>query len=372
MKRLYYLDNLMIFLSMLVVIHHVSIGYGTMGGWCYVTSEKLTSPIQIVLSAFTGVEACFSMSLFFFISAFLTIPSLEKKGVSNFMKSRMIRLVIPLLFVMMIFAPSILYFIEIHNDTIESSWFNYLLLQNTKPYTSHVWFILVLIIFELAYIGYWKFIKPQYSLSKCISDSTPTHVNILTIIVLCSCLTFLVRQFFPLGQNFIGIELSNITPYIFMYALGLLVYRKSWLEDLSRKVANIWFPLSLIVAAYFCLIIYLLSTDPTIVNKFIGLSWTSFSLSLAQVFLCIGFSGFFLHLFKKRFNYTNSLLVSLRENRYGVYIFHSAIVVGVTILLESLTFNTTIKYILACILSIVFSYILVGLIRKIPLVNRVI
>lgn len=373
MKRLYYLDNLMIFLSILVVLHHVSIGYGTMGGWCYVTSEKLTGTIQIFLSALTGVEASFSMSLFFFISAFLTIPSLEKKGVRNFIKARLIRLVVPLLFVMTILAPSILYYIEIHNKTTQLSWFNYVLLQNTKPYTSHVWFILVLITFELLYICYWKLIKPHFSISKCLSDNIPTHVNILTIIVLCSGFTFLVRQFFPLGQNFIGIEFSNITPYIFTYAIGLLVYRKGWLDVLSRKVAIIWFPISLISAIYFCMIIYLLSKYPSIVNKFVlGITWESVSLSFAQVLLCFGFSGFFLHLFKQKLNFTNFISSIMRENRYGVYIFHSAVVVGVTIMLESLTLNTPIKYILACILSIVFSYILVGLIRKIPLVRRVI
>ncbi len=372
MKRLYYLDNLMIFLSLLVVLHHVSIGYGTMGGWCYVTSEKLTGTIQIFLSVLTGIEASFSMSLFFFISAFLTIPSLEKKGVRKFIKARFIRLVIPLLFVMIIFAPSILYYIEIHNRTTQLSWLSYVLQQNTKPYTSHVWFILVLITFELVYICYWKFLKPHFSSSKCLSDNIPTHVNILTIIVLCSGLTILIRQFFPLGQNFIGIEFSNITPYIFMYAIGILVYRKHWLNDLSRKVAITWFPISLIAAAYFCLIIYLLIKHPTQIHKFLGLSWESVSLSFAQTFLCIGFSGFFLHLFKKKFNFENFTLSIMRENRYGVYIFHSAVVVGVTIMLESLTLNPDIKYIIACILCIAFSYLLVGLIRKIPLVQRII
>ena len=363
----------MICLSVLVVLHHVSIGYGTMGGWCYVTPEKLTGTIQVFLSAVTGIEASFSMSLFFFISAFLTIPSLEKKGVSRFIKARFIRLVLPLLFVMILFAPSILYFIEIHNKATQLSWFSYVLQQNTKPYTSHAWFILVLLIFESVYICYWKFIQPLFSISKYLSDKAPTHINILMAILFCSGLTIIVRQFFPLGQNFIGIELSNIVPYIFMYATGLLVFRKHWIENLSRKVATIWFPISLIAAIYFCMIIYRLSTNPAIVDKFVsGITWESVALSFAQTFLCIGFSGFFLYLFKKKLNVTNFILSRLRENRYGVYIFHSAVVVGVTISLESVALAPTIKYIVACILSVVFSYVLVGLIRKIPLVKRVI
>jgi len=319
MKRLYYLDNLMIFLSILVVLHHVSIGYGTMGGWSYVTSEKLTGTIQVFLSALTGIEASFSMSLFFFISAFLTIPSLEKKGVSKFIKARLIRLLVPLLFVMIIFAPSILYFIEIYNKTTQLSWFRYVVQQNTKPFTSHAWFILVLLSFELVYVCYWKYMKPHFSISKSISDKTPTHINLLIVILLCISLTIIVRQFFPLGQNFIGIEFSNITPYIFMYAIGLLVYRKDWLDEISRKVAKTWFPISIIAASYFSVIIYLLSKHPPLVHNFVsGITWESFSLSFAQTFLCFGFSGFFLYLFKKKFNFTNFILSRLRENRYGV------------------------------------------------------
>jgi len=158
-----------------------------------------------------------------------------------------------------------------------------------------------------------------------------------------------------------------------MYVIGLLVYRKHWLDDISRKVAITWFPISIIAATYFCVIIFLLSKHPLIVNKFVsGITWQSVSLSFTQTFLCIGFSGFFLHLFKKKLNFTNFILLRLRENRYGVYIFHSAVVVGVTIMLESLTLKPTIKYIIACILSIVFSYMLVGVIRKIPLVKLVI
>jgi len=373
MKRLYYLDNLMISLSILVILHHVSIAYGTMGGWAYVTPEKLPSKIQVFLSALTGIEASFSMSLFFFISAFLTIPSLEKKGASKSIKARLIRLMVPLLFVMIIFAPSILYFIEVHNKTIQSSWFSYVLQQNTKPFTSHAWFILVLIVFELAYVCYWKFIKPHFSISKFLPDGLPKHTHILIFVLLCSSLTLVVRQFFPLGQNFIGIEFSNITHYIFMYAIGLLVFRKHWLEGISRKVTITWFPVSLIAAIYFCMIIYLLSESPSVANKFVsGITSESVSLSFCQTFLCIGFCGFFLDLFNRKFNVTNFLLSIVRENRYGVYIFHSAVVVGVTIMLESLILKPTSKYIIACILSIVVSYVVTWLIRKIPLVDRVI
>jgi glucans biosynthesis protein C len=364
----------MVLLSVLVILHHVCIGYGTMGGWSYVTPEKLTGSVQVIFSALTGIEASFSMSLFFFISAYLTIPSLEKKGASKFIKARLIRLLIPLLFVMIIFSPSVSYFAEVHNQTTTLSWFNYLLKQNlSSPNSSHAWFIVGLIAFELVYVIYWRYIKPRYCISKQFENSSPTHSNILVVTTLVFVFTLLSRQIYPLGKQFIGLELANFVPYVFMYALGILVYRKQWLETLSEKITKRWFWLSLISAIYFCTVIVALSKNPSVAKNYItGLNWESASLSLTQTLICIGFAGLLLHCFRNYFNSTNYLLSKMRENRYGVYIFHPAVVVAVTIAFEPVSMNAYFKFLAACILSTVLSFLIVALIRSSALVKRVI
>lgn len=374
MRRIHFLDNLMIFVSILVVLHHVSIGYGTMGGWSYVTSQKLTGPVQVIFSALSGVEASFSMGLFFFISAYLTIPSLEKKGPVKFIKGRLIRLLIPLLFVMIIFSPSVLYYAELHNNSTTLSWFNYVVKQNiSNPDTSHAWFILVLIVFELFYVIYWRYIKPNYSISKKISNNIPSHTNIFLVTILCFFFTITLRQFCPLGKHFMGLEIANFVPYVFMYTLGVLVYRKQWLYTLPEKIAKTWFLFSLISAIYFCTIIYAIISKPSLVDKYtIGFNWESASLSLTQTLICIGFSGFLLSSFRIFFHSTNYILSKMRENRYGVYIFHPAVVVGVTIALEFVSLNIYFKFFIACVSSIILSYIVVGLIRNIPFIKKVI
>ena len=374
MKRLHYLDNLMIFLSVLVILHHVCIGYGTMGGWCYVTPEKLTGPVQIIFSALSGIEASFSMSLFFFISAFLTIPSLEKKGAGKFIKVRLIRLLIPLLFVMIILSQSVSYFADLHNKSTTVSWFNYVIKHNLdSPNTSHAWFILALIVFELLYVVYWRYIRPDYSISKLFSNSVPRHFDIFLVTLSFFFFTLVSRQLYPLGKNFIGLELANFVPYVFMYALGILVYRKQWLDTLPGKVSKTWFWLSLISAVYFCTIIYALTKNPSEAEKYIvGINWESAALSLTQTLICIGFSGFLLNFFRIFFDSTRYVLSKMRENRYGVYIFHPAVVVGVTIALESVSINKYYKFFSACILSAVLSFVIVAIIRSIPLVKQII
>jgi len=374
MKRLYFLDNVRIFLSVLVVLHHVGTGYGTMGGWCYITPEKMTGPVQIIFSALFGIEALFSMSLFFFISAFLTTHSLEKKGASAFIKTQLLRLFVPLLFVMVFLAPGILFLIEKYNNTIQLSWFEYIWQQNINaPNTSHTWFILVLIVFEMAYVLYWKFIRPVFPVSKNISNAVPSHLSIAIFVLLCSFLSVMVRIVYPIGKNFIGLQFANFVPYILMYALGIMVYRKNWLLLLSKKVAQTWFILSLLLSVWFCFLVYQVIQNPPLINNYItGLHWQSISLAIIESVVCIGFCGFLLQFFNKKFDYSNALLLKMTENRYGVYIFHSGIVVGVTIMLEFIPLPPYVKFMLACVLSVLFSYVFVGLLRNIKFIRRII
>lgn len=374
MKRLHYLDNLRILLSILVVLHHVGIGYGTMGGWCYISKDTMQGFLPMVLSALFGIEANFSMSLFFFISAYLTPYSLDKKGAGRFIKNQLLRLGIPLLFVMIIFAPTVLYFIEVYRNSTELSWLQYVWLQNIySPNTSHAWFILVLIVFEIIYVLYWKFLRPKFSISANIKNSLPSHWQIAAFIIILSVLVVLVRQIFPIGTNIIGLQFGNFVPHIALYAFGILVSRKGWLDQLLDKVVLTWFYISLPVTLLFGYLFYLVLKNPPFITNFIvGFHWESLSLAFMQTIICIGFCGFLFYIFRKGMNYTNSLLTVMTQNRYGVYIIHSAIVVGITIIFEYIQMQAYLKFLFASILSVLFSFLFVGLIRKIKIVERVI
>ena len=57
MKRIYYIDNLRIFLIALVVLHHLAITYGGPGGWYYVENESDSiSSIPLTMSTWSEWE----------------------------------------------------------------------------------------------------------------------------------------------------------------------------------------------------------------------------------------------------------------------------------------------------------------------------
>jgi peptidoglycan/LPS O-acetylase OafA/YrhL len=73
-RRLYFLDNLRIGLTILVIAHHVGQAYGPTGG-----SWPIQEPARAaVLGPFFTVNRSFFMSLFFLISGYLMVMSYDR------------------------------------------------------------------------------------------------------------------------------------------------------------------------------------------------------------------------------------------------------------------------------------------------------
>jgi glucan biosynthesis protein C len=105
-NRLYYLDNLKIFLIILVVIHHVGQAYGSTGGsWFYSYPGERVKPLEL----FFLFNASFFMGLFFFISGYFFPGSFDRHGPRKFIADKLVRFGIPLIFALVLMIPIIEY-----------------------------------------------------------------------------------------------------------------------------------------------------------------------------------------------------------------------------------------------------------------------
>src|SRR5208282_329283 len=92
-NRLFYLDNLRIVLTILVIAHHVGQAYGPTGGYWPVQEAARAA----ILGPFFTVNRSFFMSLFFMISGYFMVAAFERHTVGAFIRSRFVRLGIPVL-----------------------------------------------------------------------------------------------------------------------------------------------------------------------------------------------------------------------------------------------------------------------------------
>src|SRR5208337_2817411 len=100
--RIFYLDTLKIFLTILVIAHHVGQAYGPTGGYWPVQESARAA----LLGPFFTVNRSFFMSLFFMISGYFMVAAFERHTVSTFIRGRLVRLGIPVLLFTAIMLPS--------------------------------------------------------------------------------------------------------------------------------------------------------------------------------------------------------------------------------------------------------------------------
>lgn len=372
MGRTYYFDNLRAALTALVIIHHTAIGYGASGGWCYVTPDTIKGWGQLALSALLSIDQAFFMSLFFFISAYFTPGSFDKKGFRKYIGGRFIRLGIPLFVYSVIINPCLNYAILLHTNNADTGLVNYIITSNIdSPNTSHLWFLLALLIFESLYAVYRR--ASRISVSAYITDRTPACFDIAVFILLTGSLAFLLRLVYPIGgKNIIGLQLGYFTLYIAMYLLGIIASRKKWLERLSYKASRAWFIVALSVIPLIVLAWINVTTHPDQVAQYIGGSnWKALFLAFWEAVVCVGFCFFLIMAFQKYLNTSNRVFANMAAASYTAYIIHPLIVVSITILFEAVPLSALYKFFIVSLMSITFCFIISHFFRKIPGVDRI-
>ncbi len=83
--------------------------------------------------------------------------------------------------------------------------------------------------------------------------------------------------------------------------------------------------------------------------------------------VCIGI----LVLFRQRLNHQGRLAKNLAANVYSVYLIHPLVLVGFAYAFHMVALYPLLKFGIAVIITIPLCFLLINLIRKIPLANRV-
>ena len=238
-SRLFFLDNLKILLTVLVVMHHTMITYGA-AGWWYFRDPNTDILSSTILSILAGINQAFFMGLFFFISTYFVPGSYNRKGPKKFLKDRSIRLDIPYLIYISIVSPLMIYFLY-YESQISFIDFYASYFQSVERIGDFIgsngplWFILTLMFFAICYC-LWRLISKTNSEKETVKKP-PSNILLVIIIIIMSVLTFFMRLAFPMigGQTIFSIQLAFVVQYIIMLILGVIAYQRDWFRNISDK-----------------------------------------------------------------------------------------------------------------------------------------
>ena len=333
MKRLCYLDNLKVCLTVLVIMHHAGQAYGNGGAWAYTPSN----PAEFMpwIWHFFSTNAAFFMGLYFFISGYFVPRSFDKQGTKQFVHKKLLRLGVPLLFMGGIIS-----------------------ILSGKPEIGHMWFVESLLVFCLIYALIRQWVQPVNE--ACYSK--PTIIGLLVVALLMGVGSYVIRQIspqdhwiWPFGIIPLPMEPAHYLQYVMMFVLGILAYRFQWLDKMSNSVGF----MALLIGIALAMGNYLRDGGPW--DAFVW-QWFGIYESLMCVFISFGL----IWLFREFVSTTSRFWQSCAAQSYGAYMFHLLLMIVLQNAMDSIWIGAFGKFLFIGVVTTVLSFHLTWKVKMIP------
>jgi glucan biosynthesis protein C len=378
--RLLYIDNVRTFLITLVVLCHVAVTYGAEGAWYYSEAGEESTIAFVIIMPLLAIGAAFLLGLFFLIAGYFTPRAYDRKGAGPFVVDRLKRLGIPLLFYDVIVLPLIHYAQDVHDGFHGALWpwlTDYV--QSPRSFADGpVWFLEELLIFSLLY-ALWrlgtKSVSAHLSSEAPRDGALPGNGAIALFALAMGVATFVVRIWARVNVYVEPwhLELARFPQYIAMFAVGIVAYRRNWLERFSDDQAKTWRWVALV-----CILLLpaLVVAAGALTGELDergggGLNWLSLAYSLWEGFMCVAMVITVLTWFRRRFDHQGRLARAMSETCFAVYVLHPLIIVPLALALSGIKLNLGLKFLLVAPVAVALCYLSAYYVRKLPLLRSI-
>jgi fucose 4-O-acetylase-like acetyltransferase len=222
-KRIHWMDNLRTIIIALVVLYHVGGVYeaADMWGWFWIVDD----PATIAWVGIVGIVFdIFMMPTIFFISGYLTPPSLRNRSGWQFLKAKFRRLMIPWVIAVLTLIPLYKVIFLYSRGLPQEHWSTYFHITNPNS-QNWLWFLPLLFVFNALYLLLSKanIRLPDVPFAAAVAGAS--IIGLVYSFVIGSLLGFRSWTLTPL----IDFENERLLVYVMAYLLGALAFRKNLL-----------------------------------------------------------------------------------------------------------------------------------------------
>ncbi|BAC92285.1 acyltransferase family protein [Gloeobacter violaceus] len=357
--RIGYLDGVRGCLSLLVILHHVAITYGAVGGWYY-TEHTGEAWVNLLLTTFVALDQFYFMGLFFLLAAVFTPAALARKGEAAFLRERCVRLGIPLVLFALFLSPPLDYVAWVYQGDFKGSFVEYLALEPplVKDFApGPLWFVETLLVFSLVYLLVRR-LRPR--LSSLLQEVTARQVA--GFAVLLAVLSFCTRLMYPIGAEFWHLQLAYFSQYILLFAVGVWAGSAEIFARLNRR----WFwPCAALTAWGAAMVPILVLLNGGIDDRFLGgWHWQAAAICLVEGVTCPAACITVLLLFRDRIFSGQRWWAFLGEHSYAVYIVHAPVCVLAALAFRGIPLHPLGKFFVVSLLGVGLSLAVAASLRR--------
>jgi glucans biosynthesis protein C len=322
------LDWIRVIATLIVFLYHISMFFNPFP-W-HVKNGAINDSYILIFSLLVGT---WIMPIFFAISGITTYHALQRRIGKEFVKERLVRLGIPLVFGVLVLTPPQVYIERITHQQFEGSFlsffphfFNGLYLEingtgNFAFFGLHLWYLLVLLVFSLTLLPVFGKVKA----SKKFNFKRYLWLSFILLIVAA------YLEIVNLGG-------WGIPFYLIIYCIGYIYFSQDPFKEFIRKN-------KLIIG-----VITFISSSLYIIGFMNGMAEKEGIVSLVFTYIKVLNSWnwllFIFYLGDKYFVNRKNGLKYLSQASMPFYILHQPIIVGIGFYLIKLSWNTPSKILL--------------------------
>lgn len=334
--RKHYIDNLRWLTVLFLFPYHTFMIYNSFGESFYIKGSNITR-----VSAFIVATWPWIMPLLFTVAGMSTAYALKKRSLKIYLKERVTKLFVPLIFGILLIMPLMTYYAEQFHNSYTDGYLQQYILFFTKPTDlsgyhggfspGHFWFILYLFLISLLALP----LISMYEREK--KNWLPRTINLPVLLSL-----FVVPLVF---QPVLDISGKSVGEYLVFYLLGYFVLSKeSVLQTLDKHrflltglfaVGVVWLSLGFITKLDMHGILY-----EAIVELY---AWVG-------VLTLLGMSRHYL-------NFSNKATLYCSKASFSVYIFHLPWIVVIAFYATRFTPNPIVQIVLILAVSIPLTFL---------------
>jgi peptidoglycan/LPS O-acetylase OafA/YrhL len=358
--RILYLDALKVVLTILVIAHHVGQAYGPTGGYWPVQETARAG----ILGPFFTVNRSFFMSLFFMISGYFMASAYQRNGFAGFIRSRFVRLGVPVLAFAVLMLPARLFLFGEHIKRWDD-YFN----------AGHLWYLEHVLLFSVVY-GLWQKVRGSMGRNaqqpgRASTSRGPRLLPICAAILVVAAACAAVRIWSPIDRwmnllGFFRVAFADVPRDLAFFIFGAIAFTRGWFEGFPTRRGLPWLAVGAVSAIAWYAWALLPHPGFILSGKAFGIIYP-----IWEELVCFGMCIGLLVLFRQTANAQGRFARFLAANQYSAYFWHPVLIVGIQMGFLALPLAPFVKFIAVTAVGVPVVFLWSWLVRNIRAVRSV-
>ena len=355
-------DNVRVVLIAGVIVVHAAVAYLVdIGGWYY-DDERATSGVwPMLLSPPVLIGALFGLGPLFLIAGWFSARSLAHRGPGGFLRSRLLRLGVPLGVFVLLIDPLTAYVSDRGKGALTMP------LGTREMQVGVMWFVAALLVFSLAYAALRR-------LRPAAQPRRPLRPGVLVAAaVTIAVSSFAVWQVWPLNaETYLILRLGEWPQGAVLFALGVLGAEAGWLEDLPLVLARrLGWVAAAGVAALVTLMMSLVLARGADQALVMGPDLPTMAFALLDGVIAVTGTLWFVAWLRGRWPTHGALLGKAARASYATYVIHPLVLTAIIVMFASVALAPEIKFVLVAAAAVAACFMAGYALTRVPGISKV-